>query len=505
LHLCGTHVPAEDRGFWEEAGEWYRHFRSLPAPRFPLALPYFLDLAALVVHTHPPFRHPLDGVLKDYVNVHLTPLAADPAVRFVRRQLGRVRHDRSLAVKVVPRAVARFVRQVMLSLTRIWGDSECAGRWLSDPLAVRSFLQENTERIARHPDLRDLIPPMERFLIGAARVAGSHETANGELIAKCLGSPELTEYERTPHPVVRAAGRCTDVVDKPGEVIDIRRVCRTSELRKIAQVVPQDFALLGLGPEGLRHFLHKLTHEGVLMWERQHPTDRTTRRRILVCFAAAAGATVNHFQSAFYFNSRIAPQRTAAGAIRSDSIDTHARQLIFDLCRDVGLYRRCPGLDLDLYVYLDGDCGRRRQIWEITREELEECIYGDRYESMMEMEARTPGYFFEREGLRTETADSPQRYLEHLARQSGYDGMVFVLFGPGAHLFDLLPGNVRYYRRHQGRSDVIKLVRLSHWPDHVEVASARGFGDLGPRQDFQFMSDVNLRYSVLEAVFGSKR
>jgi len=74
-----------------------------------------------------------------------------------------------------------------------------------------------------------------------------------------------------------------------------------------------------------------------------------------------------------------------------------------------------------------------------------------------------------------------------------------------AHLFDLLPGNVRYYRRHQGRSDVIKLVRLSHWPDHVEVASARGFGDLGPRQDFQFMSDVNLRYSVLEAVFGSKR
>jgi len=273
LHLCGTLVPADDRSFQEEVTKWYQEFRRFPAPRLPLVVPYFLDLALLVVHDHPPFRQPsaADNRMWEYLDTyrdqHLIPLAMQPAVRFVRRQLGSVDENPDVVARVVPKVVARFVWQVMVGLTRIYEKSgdpyrrlleEDGPRWLPDPAGMEQFLECNTELVAPHEHMRGLIPPLERFLLGATRVESSFENANGELIAKCLTSDDLTQHHRRPHPVVRSAGHCTDVGDEPGELVNIRKVCKTTELRKIAQVVPQDYALLGWKEDGVRYFMHKM-------------------------------------------------------------------------------------------------------------------------------------------------------------------------------------------------------------------------------------------------------
>lgn len=526
LELCGTRIAAADGKFQEEAAEWYRQYRLLPAPRLPLVVPYFLDLASLIIHDHPQFRRPHDvdsdrqEYLKTYLNRHLAPLAEESAVRFVRRQLGRVREDRRLAVRVVPKVVARFVQEVMVGLTRFWQQQGepydqllrgCGARWLPELADVRQFLEWNTEIVAGRSDLRDLIAPLERFLLGAARVESPYERANGELIAKCLASPEVTQHLRRPHPVVRSVGRCTGVSNHSGELVSIRGVSKTTELRKVAQVVASDLALLRSEPDGMRRFVSKMTHEGVLVWQRQHVTDRVYRKRILICFAAAVGETVNHFESAIYFNPRVARLRGTAQWGHSESMDTHARQLVFNFSQDIGRFWGSPGVHLDLHVLLEDVGGGRSRNWQMTWNELEECFYGDRYDFMVETEARAPGYFFEQirslepPGSLPAAVEGPRQYIERLLTEGGYDGMVFVLLGSTAHLFDLVPRNVRRRGRRERRDVAVKLVALGNWPDHVEVASAHGFGELELRREFEFTSDVDLRYSVLAAVFGVTR
>jgi len=248
-----------------------------------------------------------------------------------------------------------------------------------------------------------------------------------------------------------------------------------------------------------------MTHEGVLIWERQHFTDRVTRKRILVCFVAAVGETVNHSESAFYLNPHVVKMGSTAEVVHSDSMDTHARQLIFDFLQDIGRFWGSPGTHLDLHVLLEDVYGGGRQVWQMTWEELQECVYGDRYDFMVETEARAPSYFFEQNAATKGSLDSPREFVTYLLRQGEYDGMVFVLIGSTDHLFDLVPSDVHRRRLRDRGSDAVKLVRLSNWPHHVDVALANGFGERKLHGDFQFTSDVDLRYSLLEAVFGATR
>jgi hypothetical protein len=333
-------------------------------------------------------------------------------------------------------------------------------------------------------------------------VHDAFKQANGELIACCADSPDLEQRFFQPPPVITKAGHWSELSTSSGERVSVRQVRKTTELRRLGDVIPQDLTLLRSGDDGVRQFLHKMTQEGALIWDRQHYTERTARKLVLVCFAAVVGETANYAPSAFYLNPRIRGGQHAAAS--SDSLDTRARQLIFDFLRDIGDALRASTLRLDLQVLLQDIRDERCRMWHMTSEELDACVIGDRFDFMVELETRVPGYFLDTKFRTVAAPGAPREFVERAFYADGDDGKVFVLLGPPGRLQALVPDGL-HRRLRDPRRDAVKLVQLAESPDEVYVAAAANFDDPKLRWHFVPTGNMDLRYSVLEAVFGPPR
>jgi hypothetical protein len=500
-------LQSRARDFQTRVDAWYAQFCKLALPRLPLAMPYFVDLASLVLHAYPAFRRREEAPAehRDYFDSygrHLELLGVQPAVRMVQRRLAKCCPPQEAADRIV----VRFVRQIMLWESRLWDrhrKQQADGPWvgaglylLRDADAIESFLKENVRIVTVYGAFRDAIPPLERFLLGAVSTTESAR-ANDELIGRCIQSPDLDDRVYRPPPVITKAGPRAELSRRSGESANVRAVRRTTELRRLPDVVPHEFALLRAPKGGVRPFLFKMTQEGVSVWDRQHHVQRTHCNRVLACLVAAVGDTVNQAQSAFYLNPRV--RGGGGAALRSDSPDTRARRLIFDFIRDLASAARFSPLQVDVHVHLEDyrrDCGHQ---WEMRSSDLEECLGGDRFDFMLELESMAPGYFFEGNLQGADGSHTVGEFIDRRVFAEGYDGKLIVLLGPSGAFRRVLRDRFQSRRRRRG-SATIKVVSLATASDDLAVASVTAHGAV----DFDYVPTDNmaLRYSVVEAVFG---
>lgn len=510
--LCGVRLNS-DRSTYERLSRWYGAFRRPPRLRLPLVAPYFADLGALLVHEQPPLRN-LPMPLTDYVERHLRPLSAQPAVRMVRRRLTQDR----VAPHVEAVVASRFIRQVMSWLHRFWRQNPAyrwmttspRAEWLHREDACEAFLAQIPLLLAHESSvvLQSVIPPLERFRLGAmardereSRVAWTSAEPNAELIAACANSPDLEPVFGQPPPMIARTSDWRDLNNFSGERVALRQVRKTTEIRRLNDVVPQELTLLAADPTGAgaSHFLHKLTNEGVLIWDRQHYSRPTTWNRVLVCCVALVGNLTNIADSAFYL-----PRRRVAAAdatTPSDSFDTRARCLVFDILRDLGMSLTGTPLQVDFRGLLYDARRDHGQAWQMTREDLESGRSDERCDLMLDLESHAPGYFLE--GTRSVDGGTfrPRDYLERAYYAEPYDGRVFVMVGTPEHVGEMLPEGIG--RRARGAGfDAVFVVRQTEVADPLAVAIATSFDDRDLRWRFVPTEREDFRHHVRQAVFG---
>ena len=534
--LSGT-LPFQT-DFQATVAGWYSTYRNPQAPQscLPVAIPYLIDLGALLVCAQPPLRSVSQVPQEDnfpprlYWDRHLSTVAYHPAVRSVRERLVSSRSDRAVQQEIV----ARFLWNLFNWVAKTWFDFDaqgdtirsrqdlvhCSGsvRMLTKPDQVRGFLSELAEVMQHVPRAFDtVLERVQRFLLGARPyVATAFTNPNLPLLDECLRAQHLEDDDFTLE-LLRLVLHIPDVPSRnPGDRASIVRVRKTTRLEDSPEVLPQEWALARIRPDGKRLLLGKLTNEGLLRWDRQHYTSEHHHDRFLVCFVADVGPYAAVDSSAQHGGVAgllprppVERQQASARATRrpGNTPRTHAQRLIFESLRDMSMYIDLPKLVLDLHVFLKPIHAAEQAQWScaLSLDELRERLGKTTYDDMVELERRAPGYFFQRLQPHKASGTDYLQFIHRVFDAGDYDVMLFIFFAPRSTFTDLLPKDPPPPRRTPGVRDIIKLVRLGHWPTSVESMSTQSFVDATVQKDFGFCADQELRYSIIEDLLGPRR
>ena len=354
--------------------------------------------------------------------------------------------------------------------------------------------------LRRHGRFDEAVPPIDQFLLASmCELDRAYERADSPLITRCLQSPDLDEENFPPRATVLTAGDEFDFSRAAGDHLAVQEVRKTTDIRRISDAVPQDLAILSRGPSGRRQFLEKFVNEGILILEHQDLTDRNWRRRLLVCLVAGAGDTVNTRRTSFHCNPRVRGRRSGQGDLDGDSPDSHARGLVCDILRDLGRFLRDPELIVDIRLFLVHLDSRFHRTRHLDLDEIREWLIGDRYDFLLELETRIPGYFFGHGSDPTSTAEGPREFLERTLSLSDYDDSVLVFLGREDAVSPLLPRFFATRERGDKLRTTVYLGQLERWQTQVKLVSseitrhASGFGR------FEVVSDEELRSTIIRA------
>ena len=388
---------------FDEAADWYDGYRNdghVTRSELPVALPFLVDLGALIAGPHPAADlaappagadpHGLWPLLRsEYARGCLGLLARCQAVRFVPPAAGgRARNRRTRR-----RVVARFIDLLFDWAAAAWRRADEAAGAAGDRWAGGVPLLAPTES-AGLPDRAGPRGPRLRRLYGADSAAGAaaarrrsprgvrlrpRRPAGPPSARPALRSP-LDEQAHAIDPLLYEPRAPVAPADAPGDHVAVRRVRRTDRPENLADVLPQELALLRVEPHGKRLLLEKLYREGLLAWERQSFAQAVRRKTFLICYLADAGAAVRH-----------------GGARDAKTAGAHAQQLIFDSLRDFTARMGGRPVRLDFRVYLhDAHRPERRLAWAFSLEQLRERFGDNSFDDMIELEDLAPGYFFRR-------------------------------------------------------------------------------------------------------------
>jgi hypothetical protein len=538
LDICGTTALQQRQLPVADVLGWYRAYAASPRRCcLPIAVPYLIDIGTAIAFRQPPLR--LAGRLKllgdtqslryrhylEYQYQHLCALAYHPAVRFIRERTAAVRNRPPTQGAIVVRFIwdvfkwveeAWFRRDAGNDPARLQADADhCASqlRILTRPEDLYGFLIQlgNVMRAGRA--LQSPIDPLERFLLGArAQKESAFDTFDPPLITECLLSRGLDEEVFDPDPLDRQPRDPELPSRHPGEETTIRRVRVTNRIEKLPQVIPQELAVLKLQPDGKRHLISRLFLEGLKMWERQDYDSEVRRHRFLACFVADIGSlseTVSRGRGdgATFDQVVDVPDPSARTVRHHTSPSVHARRLVFEFLCDIAAFVDAPGLDMDIHVFQHpvGDNAKQRAHWALTLADLRTSLGKSIYDDMIELESRSPGYFFsDRQGAAAATADHAQ-WIHRAVESSDYDLMLFTFLAPSDNLTSLLPHDLPPPRKVSGVKVLVRSVQLGRWPNAVETAVARSFDDAALQSDFEYCLDNDLRYAVLEDLLGPCR
>ena len=234
----------------------------------PIAIPYLIDLGAIVAFNPPPIRNRLLIRYRDddslpskymfaYQRKHLRDLAFHPVVRALREQISMV-HD----VRRQLEAISLFVSHVFNWVTEVWTAADMdqglsrdladiskhSGRpvILPDRIATQEFLIQLSS-VVRDADLEKVINPVRRFLLSARpTIPDSFRSYDATLIEECLKSRELDEPQYREEPIQLLPLRPEVPSANPGDELTIRKTKRTNDLAKMPHVLPQEFMPLRL-------------------------------------------------------------------------------------------------------------------------------------------------------------------------------------------------------------------------------------------------------------------
>ncbi len=492
------------------AAEWYQAYLTDPSVNqalLPVALPYLIDLTAVVACRQPPLRragHP--DYVAAYQEGHLCPLAYNHGVGFVRRQAVAARTPAARRA-----LVAQFVARVFGWVVNAWLDATCGPddearreelarcsgplRLLSEPDDVQAFLVQLAGVVKKKTHARGgaaVFDRLELFLLGAsAHIPEAFMNMDQVLIHECLASVRLEEDEYDPRPLHRLPLTPEVPSRQPGEDGEVRGVRRTTRVEELPSVIPQELAAAGLGEDGTRVVIDQLINSGLMKWERRDMEREVTRTSVLVCFVADVGP---------------AAQVAAGTASAANTPSVHARRLIFECVRDIAAAVEPPAGGLDVHVFLDPgrDWPDRRRAWKVTLDDLRRTIGKSVYDDMMAVEGFAPGYFFPAHRAAAPGADH-HAFIEDVFGRCSYDQTLFVFLGPESTLPDLLPAQPPPARKQTGARDRVFAVQLGPWPDASDVVRGRWFDDPWAGAEPEYTPDAEFRHAVLEELIGDRR
>jgi len=372
---------------------WYAgHVGDPQAGRcsLPLALPYLLDLGALLLarpgRPIAPWRRPpgIDDDLaaayqREYVERHLRALGRHGAIDRLRDRLVGCADPEVLRGVVVRLAELLFHR--LADAWRRRDDPPWDGRprWLGDPADQVAFLidlarvAEATNVLGSRPaQVEALFPATERFKLATAPrrpdVLGL-DALRLDLFRLCLATRPLDDVEPWPEPTRDGAGAARGTP---------RGVARSRRLEDLPDALPQELALLRHSDAGARLLVHKTAEEGVLVWERQAVAEPEPSRRWLLFFLVAGDAATERPDGPVGF--------TATG---------HALRLVFAALGDLPRHATDPRLCGRVVVYLARERRQRRgQVWTFELGDLRARLTGEALGDMLAVEDLAPGFFF---------------------------------------------------------------------------------------------------------------
>jgi hypothetical protein len=521
-------------------GETY--LNSQQQTPLPFVLPYLIDLGAIIAFGQPRLR-PLGQArgrvdensvryqyYKVYQHDHLCMLAHHPASKFVRACVAAATLDKSTLRDIV----LRFAYNIFSWVANTWFEVDCGGNWeqvkqarehcaqgtraLTNPADVQAFLIQLGEamrqarlvtRLNDPKKFREVIDPVERFLLGARpRVKDAFWTIDTSLVSECLESQPLIEREHVFEPIERLP-TFPDVPSKnPGDRSTIDRIRKTNRLEQIAEVIPQEMAILR-ADDGRHLMLNKLMHDGLLIWQRFNYDAEVRRRRYLICFVLDIGLLSKGDNVADRGDVLFDGVRAEAGGkahkARRNSPNVHGRRLIFEMLCDMAQFVCLPDATVDIHVFLEPlhEPKRRRLGGRTTLDELRNLLGKNKYNDMVEIETKINGFFFDSPG--GSAWEHHTEFIRQEMEKNDYDFTLFVFLASQESLADLLPYAPPPPRNMPGLKDVVRLVQLGRSPTWVEVAAAASFDEAAVRPHFEVKSDEELRYVVLEDLLGPRR
>ena len=517
LQWCGVELNQSVDETMDELSILLTELSVIGMPEIAVAVPWLMDLASLIRHVHPNLRASRKDIpgfdCRDaYVREWLIPFANLPSVRFLSQKYQAAGAGRL-------RMTALFVRCIVIWWSEQLRD-ESRASWLSygrEPISgelLGDFYQAVVSTSATARNLDKAIDQLEQFLIGVMSILPTaYQSANRQLIKWCRESQNLEEEELRPRAVVPVGGDWFDLCRRPGEYVGIQQVRRDTGIRMIHEALPQELALLKHHEQGQRRFLEKAVHEGILINERQNFTDHERTRRVLLCITAAVGETVNTNRTAFYLNRRLrgssykrdATFQSDSAASTGSSTDMRTRALLFDILLDVARLVHDPDLHVDIRVFLEcPDEPGRNLSWGAPLAELRQWLLGDRFEFMIELESRLPGFFLERSLSSDMRQVASREFIGHLELgASGYDNLVYVFLGSKRSLTQIVPHDVVVPRRGTtfGCSSV-RLIRVDERPLHVGMSTGNS-RESSWDWNMESVPDVDCRRSIVAATFGA--
>lgn len=533
VDLCGTRAIHRGQIDVDQVRRWCAACMGLLVrSRFPLPLPYLIDVGSLLLAEDLSLRAELAGRLhrgrtirseyaRRYVNEHLAWLAHRPDIVFIRRRLAESA-DEAIRTDIV----ARFLRMLLdlfgRAAARKHPEQNNAfveineGRAvITDPLANMGFLI--TAAGQSQSLLRRGLDRVEMFLLGARPRLGSNtDNYRERLIQECLDSHDLKPADYRPDPY-RPDPRLPDVPSASGgESTTLRGLRRTSRLEELPEVIPGDLVYLSVGVEGgsaanrsaasqscgsgvhpgQRHLLERLAHEGLNKWERHSLDVETHRKRFLLVLVADIGGASNVTDSTGH------------------SFNDHARRLIFETLRDVALHvpdsPLAADIQLDVTVLLEPGPSERggldpRLAWSTDLNELQHRFGRSLYDDMMDLEDRMHGYFFRlSEQVPGGTEEESGQLLLRLWEQGDYDLMFFNLLASGKSMEKLMPIDTPTVREQGSQRTVVHRIYLDAGRDFVRLRRGSSFDEGVLSLDEDDLSDEALRYTTLEVLLGRR-
>ncbi len=522
VEWCGIDPGRDAQRHEATVKDWYAELCAFGLPSMRLVMPWLIDIAALLRMPHPAFREAFCG--RKYVERFLTPLSNQSGVRYLSRVYQQAEQGQAAMTARFVRRVVEWALQGLLSQGEArWLVEEGQREVVTAESELRKFYELAAGLSGWHAEPDRAVPPLDQFLIAVmGEIPGADKKANRQLIDQCLKSDELQEDEFRPRDVVPVFGEWHDLSRNPGLHVSVQRVRKTTDMQLIRDVVPHELALMKTA-NGRRHFLDKIANEGILIRERQHFTDHERTTRVLFCVTAAIGEKVNTRPTAFYLSSVTRGVKASEVASREadyelrgapgqstvqlgSSVDTRVRAFLFDVLRDLTRLVNDPELHVEVRVFLEcPEDSELNRSWRGSLDELRRCLAGNRYEFMLELESRIPGYFLEQAVEQPIGVESSRTFIERTCLgASGFDRHVFAFVGSRHSMDGLVPHGMTV-RRHQGETapSSVFCIQVGTAGRRVDVASSGWRGRQEMQWKFRSQPDEECRRSLVEATVGS--
>jgi hypothetical protein len=137
--------------------------------------------------------------------------------------------------------------------------------------------------------------------------------------------------------------------------------------------------------------------------------------------------------------------------------------------------------------------------------EIKEALQGDRFDFMVDLEEKAPGYFFSQSSQVARpllSHENPSQFIDDAIGLGIYDLMLFSFFGPRDTAQNNLLPNDQINEGERRSKIIFKLAGLDYWPDLVELASTNRLEDLILAPEVEIVHDTIFRCSVLKDILG---